>query len=199
MSTILKRALITIGVGLVLGVAFISPCVRQQPAVSPPVSQQHSDCDGSCALPPAGVPHQQPTKLVSQENWQFTLPGLNWLEKESPTPDIKVAISGFEPENPVLILFIKEEFNGTFSDYVISVVRSFAEFEFKLESIKQVSIDGRKFILVQAYQNDKVIWNWLTVKDNFGYSFTCGQQIIADAGTLQQDLCQSIADSLKIQ
>lgn len=195
MNTFFKRTLITIGTALVIGVAFVSRCT-----VTPTtVPQEHSECDGSCVLPTAGIPVQPVTKLVAQENWQFTLPGVEWYERESPTPDIKVAIMGSIPEHAALILFIKEEVDGGFADYVIGTIRSFAILEFKIDSVKQLIIDGRKFILVQVSKDNKVLWSWLTVKDNFGYAFTCGAEINVDAGSMQHDLCASIAETVQIQ
>jgi hypothetical protein len=199
MDTHYKRFLIAVGVSLAITVAFISPCTTQTPTVSTPsVAEHHTDCnDGSCPLP-AGLAVPA-TKLVVQENWEFTLPGADWIEREPPAPDIKVAIIGSVPEHAVLVLFIKEEIDRTFTDYVIGTVRSFAEMEFKINSIKQVVINDRKFVLVQATNQDKVIWSWLSVKDKFGYAFSCGAEINVDAGTLQSNLCNSIAQTVKIQ
>lgn len=194
MNPILKKVLITLGVALVISVAFCSPCVSQKPTTP----QEHLDCDGSCPMP-AGAPVQPTTKLVTQENWQFTLPGVNWIERESPAPDIKVAIMGTDPLHSALILFIKEETDGTFADYVIGTIRSFAMLEFKINSVKQVVVNDQKFVLVQVSKGNKVIWSWLSVKDKFGYAFTCGAEINVDAGSMQHDLCASIAETVIIQ
>ena len=132
MNNLFKRTLIAFGVGLVLSVAFVSPCVTQQPSVptTAPVPQEHAGCnDASCPLP-AGLAVPA-IKVISQENWQFTLPGIEWIEREPPAPDIKVAIMGSVPEHAVLVLFIKENVNGTFADYVIGTVHAFAEMEFR--------------------------------------------------------------------
>lgn len=198
MNTFLKRALIAMGTVLAISAVFVSPCVSRHPVAPTTAPQEHTECDSSCPLP-AGVPAQPQTKLVSQENWQFTLPGVDWASKESPAPDIKVALMGASPEHSVLILFVKEGTDGTFADYVIGTIRSFAMLEFKINSVKQVVINDQKFVLVQVSKDGTVIWSWLSLKGQFGYAFTCGADVNVDAGSMQHDLCTSIAETVQIQ
>lgn len=193
---LLKRILFIAATVLFFGVVFVSPCIHSQ-SQAPTTGQVH-DCDADSCNLPAGAAPAPVTKLVADENWQFTLPGDDWVANNLPDDSIKVALLGHD-ENPTLILFIKEDGADSFQEYVIGSIRAFAEMEFQVDSIKQVVINGTKFILVQVNKGNKVIWNWITYKDKFGYNLACGTEINPDAGASQHDLCVSIAQTLQIQ
>jgi hypothetical protein len=198
-KVLLKRLLVALATVLIVGVVFVSPCVHQHQA---PATVH--DCDADACNLPAGAnpaPAVPVTKLITEGNWQFTLPGEDWAPQNLQDPSIKVALMGYEPEHPILILFIREdeEPDTTFQSFVIDSIRTFDMMEFTIDSIKQVVIGDNKYILLQVNRGDKVIWNWMTFKNGVGYNLACGAEINPDAGVSQHDLCFSIADTLKIQ
>lgn len=182
-----KRFLFTTIIILVCSVIFVVPCVSQ-----------HSARDASCILPTAKSA-QSLDKLISQENWEFTLPGMNWVNKEMFSPDIKAALQSLDPEHSALILFLKEDDVVSFTEYVIGTLRILSILDFNINAIRQVAISNSIFVLLQANKDDKMMWNWVTVKDNFGYNFTCAARFNIAAGNSQQYLCESIAQTLIIK
>lgn len=196
---LLKRIIFIAVVVLLFGVVFVSPCIHSQPQA--PTTGQVHDCDAdSCALPAGAAPAAPAapvTKLIKEDNWQFTLPGDDWDRRDLPDDTIKVALLGHD--DALLILFIKEEGSDSFQEYVMGSIRAFAEMEFQIDSIKQVVVNGNKFILVQVNKGDKVIWNWITFKDGIGYNLACGAAMTPDAGASLHEACVSISETLQIQ
>jgi hypothetical protein len=94
---------------------------------------------------------------------------------------------------------VKEATNNTYPEYVVSTIRGFAEADVTIDAIKQVTISGQRFTLAQLNHDDEVVWAWITVKDGSGYGFTCGCEINVDAGAVQRDLCQAMADTFVIK
>lgn len=184
-----KRVLTTLIVCLAL---FVVCSPRDN--YSPNTSEQNA-CDGSCPLREAGTPIH--SEVLSQENWSFTLVGAGWTPKESPTPEIKAALENHDQQ--CMIFVVKEQTTDSYGQYVISTIRSFAQMGAIIDTVKMVVINGQKFVLTQVDNNMEVVWVWVTVKDGYGYGFTCGCDINPDAGTAQQTLCHSMANSFQIK
>jgi hypothetical protein len=178
----------------VLTGTLLATCATHDTKVTTEASTE--SCDSSCPLP-AGQPKVE-EQTISQDDWSFKLPGSDWTAKEPPIEAIKVAMSNDKSE--MMVLFVKEEIgDATYAQYVIGTVRAFAEGGATVNSIKQVKINDRKFVLIQLSKEGEVIWAWVTSANGWGYGLTCGGVINVDAGTAQHDLCQSVADSLQIK
>jgi hypothetical protein len=153
------------------------------------------DCDaGVCALPhlPTGI-----RKTVSQDNWKFSLIGSDWDTTESPLLNTKV-VSKNEIKN-CLVSFVKEPTTDTYSQYIIATIRAFAAQYNHINEVSQVVINSNNFIEVQINNDTTVVWSWISVKEGYGYRFTCGSDIDVDAGNLVHNLCQKIANSIEIK
>lgn len=164
--------------------------------VTAPVAGQPVECDSACPLPgTAGPPIH--TENMAQENWSFTLIGNGWSPRELPTSEIKLAL---ENRNVACMVFVvKEQTNDSFGAYVVSTIRGFAESGTTVDSVKVVDLNKQKFVLAQVNHDDEVVWLWVTVKNGFGYGFTCGCDINPRAGAAQRDLCQYMADTFVIE
>lgn len=196
---LLKRVVLTTGFVLLMGVGIVGPCISD--ATVHQESSSATECDASCPLPkPAGAPAPV-TEVITADNWQFTLPSNDWRGRniESPNDEIKVIRLSPEP-NSVMALFIKEPLDTeTLADYAVESIKDFDQLGYQLNSVKQFPLNDNRFVLTQMNKNDRVIWNWLTVKDGFGYVFACGGDINADAGTGQHDLCFAVAQTVQIK
>jgi hypothetical protein len=179
----------------VVSAIMISTCATHEPKqVASDASAP--ECDSSCPLPAPQPKVVEQT--IAQENWSFKLTGSDWKAREVPLDSIKTAMANDSSE--MMVLFVKEEIgDATYAQYVISTIRAFAEGGAMVNSIKQVKLNDRKFILAQLSKDGEVIWAWITTVDGWGYGLTCGGVINVDAGAEQHDMCQAVADSLQIK
>ena len=183
---------------LVASGILLATCATHDTKTDPDASVDPA-CDSACPLP-GGTPEQPKAEIqtISQENWSFNLPGSGWVAKETPIPEIKVAMSNDAQE--MMVLFVKEDIgDATFQEYVVGTIRAFIEGGARINSIKQVKLGELKSIQVQFDKSGEVVWAWITAANGWGYGLTCGGVINVDAGTAQHDLCQSVADSLQIK
>lgn len=183
MDILLKRILIA-------GMAVIGAAVALSPCVSSSFAPQQKSCQ-DCTY--SAGDNILSDKLVAQDNWQLVLSGTDWIEIPSLTPEIK-AVFKRKGSDAAIVMLTKEAVDLSFTDYIIHAVHSFVGFEFVPHAIKQIVINDQRFILIQAIKEDQVIMDWITVKDNFGYSLAC----IIDASSSQRVLCETIAQTIKI-
>ena len=154
----------------------------------------HADCTSdSCALPVALAARTG----LNYENVQLSLPGDGWAMAQIPVEEVRLAIKN-DSQNCSALL-IKEGTTVSYGQYVIAVVRSFVAEGDQVSSAKQVVVNGNKFVLIQANRDHLTVWTWVTVKDGFGYGFSCGGEVMADAGSSLHDLCQDVANTLEIK
>jgi hypothetical protein len=179
-------------------VVLVSPCVQ-----SKPTTELH-DCDaGSCALPEAAVAGEsaagapQAREVFGEENWQFSTPFSGWERTKSNSPDIKLVLANAKEE--CLVIILKEETGDSFGQYIIGSIRAFVVSGYRVSAIKQVKLNNIPFVEVQINSSDATVWAWITVKDGFGYGFSCGGDINPDAGTTLHDLCQNIANTFEVK
>lgn len=130
---------------------------------------------------------------LSKDNFKITVPNANWVALP-PTPDQIVGYLNKDKQN--LVVLVKEPFSGSYENYILEAIRSVKNDGGTVVSTKQVSISNQNFVLVEATQDMVSIWMWVTVVNEFGYSFSCGgPQSVSD----EKDLCSSIADTLQIK
>jgi len=131
---------------------------------------------------PVVVP--QSSWIISGDTWAFTVPSADWVNINPPNPKIKAAL--VNPEKHNMVLFIKEEFVGTNSQYVLASMQSLKSAGAQFKSVKQVSLNGVNFTLVEALKENMRVWFWFNAKDGFGYGFSCGG---VDVEAWHHDLC----------
>lgn len=136
--------------------------------------------------------------IITEDNWQFTLPGEGWKTINSPDDSIRTIF--FNEELGSVIFFAKESTTDTYPDYVIGALRAFKSGGMTVASVKQVSIGGKDFLLITANGNSRIVWAWITVQKGFGYAFSCAVEgTIPDAGASWFNLCNGIANTVDIQ
>jgi hypothetical protein len=193
----MKKILFTLPLVL-LGLISCSPKAPDPP---PP-------CDGStCPDPTAtvaptatttptatGLPTTPTTQVLADENWEFAIPA-TWVKiaRPEPIPEVKSYYGHAETRN--LIIFIKEPFAGLAGEYALQSLRGLKDSGARLASAKQVDINGNKFVLIDADRDGIQLYIWITAKNGFGYVLSCGGPATAES---KEELCQSIANSLKI-
>jgi len=148
-----------------------------------------------CELPQTTVNATQ--YVISQENWQFSLSGNDWITTNSSDSPIKT-ISKNETQK-CSVVFIKEPTTNTYSQYVLVSIRALAAQYNHVNEVDQVVINGNKFVEVIITDNKTIIWSWISVKSGSGYGFICGGDTDVDAGNSVHDLCQEIANSIEIK
>jgi len=171
---------------LTLGIVSCSSCARKTPdpstpAPAPPVTVT--------PVPPTPVPT---TTVIKQDNVEFTLPTDEWKKLESP-PSHSVAL--INPVKKNIIVFVNEDFSGTYEQYVLVALRGVKDAGANVASAKQTEVNGHKFVLIESSKNGMRVWMWVTLLNNHGYGFSCGGP---DGDTTQRDLCSNIMGTLKI-
>lgn len=110
-------------------------------------------------------------ELVKGSGWQISVP-LSWRIRN---PVQKNVVLSRESDNPKLLLvLLQEPFTGSYEQYTLSSVRAYKEGGATVSSSKEVDLNGTKSTLLEVVKNGVKIWNWITIKDNFGYVLSCG-------------------------
>jgi hypothetical protein len=183
---------------LVLLVVAFGLAVVRNPINQDSLSMEEvASCGDNCNIPDAV--HMNPIHIeeVRDENWQFDLHGDGWKHQDPTLPEIKVALVNSQKD--YIVFMVKEETEEAFISYVVNNIRGFAMGGAFAKSIKQLTINGNKFVRIQFDKSGEIIWMWATVKNKFGYSFACGYRANADAGNEQLDFCNEMAESLQIK
>lgn len=159
-------------------------------------------CDASsCSTVPNSNPSPSntaevpaPTEQVfADENWSLSVP-LSFDKLPSPIsdPEVKVCVG---KDKKILVIFLKEAFNGTSAEYVLSALRGIKDGGSKVNAAHQVDLNGNKFVVIDFMHDSIRTLMWTTAKNGFGYALYCGVQDNIN----QEDLCTKIANSLTIQ
>lgn len=137
-------------------------------------------------------------QALFQDNWEFSVPGNEWSVEDISDPDTKVVVRNLNSES--VIVLIKEQTANTYPGYIISTIQSFSDRDAEILSMEQVTVNGTKSIKVHMVNKDKeAVWSWITFKDGFGYTFSCGGEVSLAGRNARSDYCQSIADTLHIK
>lgn len=181
---------------LALTVSACSACAKKDQT---PVLEQPPVCSSSgCPVPqpttPPPPPADQPD-VMSKDNWQFSVTGPGWTPVTPPEPVVQVILKN--DAQHLMVFLVKEATDYNLSVYTLGTIRAMrTSGGITVESAKVVTINGNQFALVTAKNDDNTIYTWLTVKDKFGYAFSCGGPTNVDAGI---NPCQAIADTLQIK
>ena len=145
----------------------------------------------------AGVPFTGPQEIISQENWQFSLPGVGWQKLTPSTEGIKVVISNEQTQR--LVIFVKEPTTESYNEYVVGNMRTISQAGAAIRGAQNIKMNGGTYGFILA--GDWNILIWITVKDGFGYVLTCGGPPPPDGGTYDSmdSMCVFIAKSLQIK
>lgn len=158
------------------------------------VSKQAA-CDNLDCLFEGGVVFEDQTQEVSQDDWSISLPSDAW-EVRKTDEDVKFVAGNKEKHN--LVVLVKEEFPGSFQQYVVLNLKSLKDNGSILISAKPAVIDNKKFVLIESLKANARVWMWVTVRNNFGYGLACGG-IEENGERYQHDVCFTISKSLKLK
>lgn len=139
----------------------------------------------------------EPTEIITQENWQFTLPDVGWEKVPPANEGIKVVLRNEHSQR--LVLFVKEPTAETYDRYVVGNMKTVSQAGAPILGASNLMIHDQKFAVILAGQGN--IWIWITVKDGFGYVLTCGGAPATDGGSngVIDEMCVFIAKSLQIK
>ncbi len=150
-------------------------------------SQETPPCsDDSCQLSPA-----KQFQVYAQENWRISLPQSNWDEVFFPVmqPNLSVA----SQELGYLIVLVKNETDLSYNDFILGSMASIMQHGANVRVIRNVTINGNRFIESQSIDEEEITWMWTTVKNGHSYILTCNSGIDS-----QFEVCKSIAETLQI-
>ena len=172
---------------LVIGLISCSSCAKKNEVTGP-------SCTGSsCPLPPHSADPTSSGKLFHGETWEIIIP--NGWEEES-TPDNDTKVYAFNNAKHSIIMLVQESFIGSYADYMTWAIKSITQLEATLISVEQVEINGTTFALIESQKGQAKLFMWLTVKNGFGYSLTCGG-LVSDESN--RDICFTTASSMKLK
>ncbi len=185
---------------LTLGLASCTGCTKKD---TTPV------CTGAnCALPSAPDAAPAPTdagvtpvppatsgsQTLSGVGWSLVVPeGYDTVVDESEEKQPEVLIANEEEHS--VILLIKEPFARSTSEYALAALRGITEAGGVLIANKQADLNNNKYVLLDSSKDGIRVWAWLTVKNGFGYSLSCGGPANEDH---HEALCTEVADSLNL-
>lgn len=142
---------------------------------------------------PKPVPMIPITTTVKGDRWQFEVPSA-WLKANIEGENIvKAAFANEDPK--ILVVLTQEPFQGTLDDYANMAANSIIQQGGNLVSARELDIEEQHYYLLFATRKTSSTWIWITTKDNFSYTLTCGGPTYE---TFNQETCKAVADSLRI-
>lgn len=176
----------------IVSLALITCCAQHDTSIT----KSPSSAEAKASMP--NEPNAPPPSmyLISESNWQFTLPSDGWVPMNEIPTDITRAL--INPRRHNMILFVKEEFSGTYQEYAVLAIKSMEENDLTIISARSTIIHERKLIVldVVSSKSSTETWTWIFFENGYGYLLSC-TGLAADA-TLQ-DLCLGIGSSLIIK
>ncbi len=181
---------------LIVALALLMVCAPQHE----PATEDGGACDDACPFPRQPPVITVPTTVittVARDNWSFTLMDNGWAPHEPSIPEIKVIM--LNESEGCMVLLIKEQTDVSLSTYIVESAKGFVLGGGNVLTIKQVTLNKQKFVLLGGKVNgDEMFWSWNSVKNGFGYSFSCFCTANADGGFKCLNTCQTVADTLQI-
>lgn len=193
-----NKSLIVLSTLFSVSLVACSSCAAPSPIEQPTIdsSSSSSGCnENSCPFP---IPPDagEDSSVITQENWQFTLPGPDWIAQPIPLENLKVHFKN--QNNGAEIFLFKNATTDTYAEYIVNILRSLSAGGSIINSSQEVIVNDNKFILVQTSHNNTAGWFWNTVKNGYGYIFSCGGEVTQNDTSLH-DLCISIGGTIQIK
>lgn len=141
--------------------------------------------DGSAVDPNA-------KETVKGDTWSLQVPS-NGYKTLYPQSDILLTVVVEQPVQYSIAL--GRELASTQDEYLIYSIRSLRDSQAQIIGSSTVTLNGNKFSLLEVSKDNVTIWAWLLVKNNMGYTLSCGGPSYDD---LLKDSCQDVANSLQI-
>lgn len=132
--------------------------------------------------------------VVNADNLSFTLPGGGvWHELQVPE-GILAAYRNVSTKS--LLLVTKDEFSGTTQAASLIVLRGNKEAGATLDSVKQVTLNGVKWVAISSHKETIALTSWVTAGGGAAYNFTCGGP--SDNKDVAAT-CKQIASTIKVK
>jgi hypothetical protein len=177
-------------------VMFISSCSSCENKVSPTdvdagvLVDAGASADAGVVIPPTPL---EVKETVVKDNWELVLPfGSN--KTFNPEKDIALTVMISDPSEIVLVLS-KEDFSESYDEYLIHSLRGIRASGSEIISIKELNSNNQKFMEIESKKGSITVLNWITVKNNFGYTLSCGGSA-EDA--MVEDVCLEVFSSFQI-
>lgn len=133
-------------------------------------------------------------KTLSGSGWELTVPQ-EWEKVTLEDEEVQPALIVTNQSEHNIILLAKDAFPGTTPEYVLEALKGFKEVGAKVDSSKQVELNGNNFVFLNTSKDGARIWFWISVKDGFGYALSCG----GPASEVHHEaICNDVAKSLKL-
>lgn len=200
-----KKALVSL-VMCVFGAMACASCAHKAPpTVAPPPVPVATASAAPAPTPAPAAPSAEPDAeqapapgpitpvVVNADNVSFTIPGGGvWHELQVPE-GILAAYRNVSTKS--LLLVTKDEFSGTTQAASLIVLRGNKEAGATLDSVKQVTLNGVKWVAISSHKGSVALTSWVTAGGGAAYNFTCGGP--ADNKEVAAT-CKTIAATLKV-
>jgi len=179
-------------------VAMTALCISCSPQTKTALTDAGICTETSCPIPKVKVVSPPIVDVISEDNWQFSLPDEGWISIEPVDTNIVAAFSN--QKIGALVFLVKEKTKQSHSDYVFSTLGLIKSTTLKVLSAEQVHLGNADFTLITARDmtDTKNIRVWINVQDGCGYVFGCSVAVDVDAGNTTS-ICDQIFQTLQIK
>lgn len=143
--------------------------------------------------PSATVAPLPTTQVISVHNATVTVPIAFEDQNFDNIPDYHLLAN---KTNKEMIELNAENFNSSYEEYVLEAIRALKNRNVIVHSAEPTMVNNQKFTLVESTSENVVAYFWITAKDGYGYTFTCGG---LETSTTLKDMCVGLVNSLQIQ
>src|SRR5574338_866647 len=176
-----------------IGLVSCSSCATKSPPVSErPVVVLDAGPDAA----PDAAPDAGKTVIVSGEGWELTLPDNGWELQQACKTDGSCLSAMVNDDIGNLMLMLRRASDESLEAFTLREVRAAKDNGATVRSVKQLSLNGHNFVLVEATKDNAKVFVWITLSNGVGYEFSCGGP--NDDGR-QDKLCSGVVSTLKIK
>jgi hypothetical protein len=203
-----KKFLFALATVALVGVLSCNACTKHDTVISPGQTCADGGCpwDGSVhvtaeeasvvdAVDSSSVDSSSVDRVITGATWEATVPA-DW-ESKTDGVDVQTQAVVYHPSDKELIMVLREKYDGVVEGYAIEALRGIKGAKADVVSAKSTSLNGINFTLIESKKDNVTVWAWVTVKDGFGYVFTCGGD--ASQLDLHRNSCNNIALTFKIK
>jgi hypothetical protein len=151
--------------------------------------------DTHVVVPPTAsvvVPPAPTTQVVKGDSFQFVLPA-DWTQQSNPL-DTNIKAMYSNNEKQALLMLASQPFLLSQDEFVLLAIRDLRDNGVDIGTSSPVVINGQTYVLIDTKKDSISAYMWLTVKDGFGYQFTCGSRSVD-----LKDICTGFANSLELK
>jgi len=141
------------------------------------------------------VPPVPTTQLVESYHASVTVPLLFQDQHKDTTNDPNYRLFANMNANELLSLDA-EAFSSSYEEYVLEAIRFIKETGGTIQSANSVTLNGQKMTLIESSREGIVAYFWVTTKDGYGYTFTCGGE---ETSSTIEDTCAMLSTTFQIK